>query len=171
MRWRVTVAFSVVALAAGPAHASCGYLLQQPKAIDQADVAFEGVALPSADGYVNEPMHFKVVRYLKGTGPAVVVVRGGVGHLPDDSFSMTSVSIDPGVGEMWVVYASEFNGQLGTSVCQGSRLIGAAAKRPPLSGHPETGPWILLGGTAGLAIVIGDGWLIARRIVGMGEQA
>lgn len=77
-------------------------------------------------------MRFQVVRYLKGSGPGVAAVKTGV----REGMSY-SISIRPGAGEAWRVYAHRSTGgALETSVCDGStRLRGEQA-----TGFPDPGP-------------------------------
>jgi len=125
----VFVAVLVVAAIGGvsprPAAASC----IQTTALQQffnADVVFDGVALDDANATGIE--RFRVLRYLKSSGPAVVRVR--TGRTPHSS---TSGAIAPVPGETWRIYGKRrAGGVVGTSVCDGSRRLGAPA-RPSLT--------------------------------------
>ena len=86
----------------------------------RADVLFDGVALegPTATGV----QRFRVTRYLKGRGPAVVRVATGAIRRPDGTGSTTSVALYVKKGERWRIFARGFSRKvLQSNVCDGSR--------------------------------------------------
>jgi hypothetical protein len=117
----VLVGAVAVALAAStPAEASCIY--QSPaQQRARADVIFVGVALegPTRTGV----QRFKVTRYLKSRGPAIVRVQ--TGHkIVNGTGSTTSVAIVVRKGERWRIFArGSVRRIVQTSVCDGSRRL------------------------------------------------
>ena len=101
------------------AHASC--ILETPA--DQrarADVIFDGVALegPTSTGV----QRFRVTRYRKGRGPAIVRVNTGTIRRADGTGSTTSVSLFVKRGERWRIFArGSARKVLQTNLCDGSR--------------------------------------------------
>ena len=86
----------------------------------RADVIFDGIALdgPTASGV----QRFRVGRYVKGKGPAVVRVQTGNVRRADGTGQVTSVSIIVAKGQRWRIYArGSAQRVLRTSVCDGSR--------------------------------------------------
>jgi len=86
----------------------------------RADVIFDGVALegPTATGV----QRFKVTRYLKGRGPAIVRVQTGTKRRADGTGSTTSVSIFAKRGQRWRIFArGNVRKVLQTNICDGSR--------------------------------------------------
>ena len=86
----------------------------------RADVIFDGVALegPTATGV----QRFKVTRYLKGRGPAIVRVQTGTKRRADGTGSTTSVSISAKRGQRWRIFArGNVRKVLQTNICDGSR--------------------------------------------------
>ena len=83
---------------------------------------FDGVALegPTATGV----QRFKVLRYRKGRGPAIVRVQTGHRVHPDGTGNTTSVSIVVRKGQRWRIFAQGSPRKvLRTSVCDGSRRL------------------------------------------------
>lgn len=111
----VALASSVVATA----HASC--IVSTPaQQRARAEVIFDGVALqgPTATGV----QRFRVSRYLKGGGPAIVRVKTGTVRRPDGSGMTTSVSLFVKKGERWRIFARGSSQKiLQTNLCAGSR--------------------------------------------------
>jgi len=101
------------------ARASC-VLVTPAEQRARADVIFDGVALdgPTATGF----QRFKVARYRKGRGPAIVRVQTGTIRRADGTGSTTSVAIFAKRGERWRIFGlgSAHKG-LQTSICDGSR--------------------------------------------------
>ena len=86
----------------------------------RADVIFDGVALdgPTATGV----QRFKVTRYRKGRGPAIVRVQTGTIRRADGTGSTTSVAIFVKRGERWRIFGrGSAHKSLQTSICDGSR--------------------------------------------------
>ncbi len=108
------------------------------QAFARADVVFDGVAQIGAvttTGYLSTPTKFKVVRYLKGTGPAVVTTAGGPRTGGGIGFiSLESAGLLVKAGESWVVYGKgDPSGVVETSVCYGTHQTsrtGASRPRP-----------------------------------------
>jgi hypothetical protein len=103
------------------AQASC---IQQSAAERRAraDVIFDGVALegPTATGV----QRFKVLRYRKSRGPAVLRVQTGDRVFANGTGSITSVSIVVRKGQRWRILAQgSVKKVLQTSVCNGSRRL------------------------------------------------
>jgi hypothetical protein len=89
-----------------------------------ADVVFDAVALdgPTASGVER----FRVVRYVKSSGPDIARVRTGRTRMPGGGGSTTSVSIAPAPGETWRIYAqSRADGTVATNQCLGSHRLAA----------------------------------------------
>src|SRR5438093_11515465 len=100
----LTLVFGLVVLSSAPAaFGSCVCRSTEQQAA-QADVIFDGDALegPTETGV----QRFRVRRYLKGAGPAVVRVAAGVTRHPDGSGSTTSVSVEAAAGETWRIYGA-----------------------------------------------------------------
>ena len=88
----------------------------------RADVIFDGVALqgPTATGI----QRFKVLRYRKSRGPAIVRVQSGNRVFADGTGSVTSVSIVVRKGQRWRIFArGSAKKVLQTNVCDGSRRL------------------------------------------------
>jgi len=88
----------------------------------QADVIFDGVALdtPTAVGV----QRFKVTRYRKGRGPAIVRVQTGHRRFPNGTVSTTSVSVVVRRGQRWRIFAQGSPRRvLQTNICTGSRRL------------------------------------------------
>jgi hypothetical protein len=121
------VVLAILALAtsalvfAATARASC----LPATAADQrtrADVIFDGVALdgPTATGV----QRFRITRYRKGSGPAIVRVQTGTVRRADGTGSTTSVAIFVKRGERWRIFARGAAWKiLQTNVCDGSRRL------------------------------------------------
>ncbi len=86
----------------------------------RADVIFDGVAL---DGRTATGVQrFKVTRYLKGRGLAIVRVQTGTTRRADGTGSTTSVAIFVKRGERWRIFGrGSARKTLQTSLCDGSR--------------------------------------------------
>ena len=110
-----------VLVGAGTAEASCIYQTPAEQRA-RADVVFDGVALdrPTATGV----QRFKVTRYRKGRGPAIVRVQTGHRAFTDGSGGTTSVSIVVKKGQRWRIFArGSARKLLQTNVCDGSRRL------------------------------------------------
>lgn len=125
MTGRLAVVLAAVAVAASifvsAASASC----IRTTAAEQrarADVIFDGRALegPTATGV----QRFRVIRYRKGTGPAIVRVNTGTIRRADGSGSTTSVSLFVKRGERWRIFGrGSARKVLQTNLCAGSRRL------------------------------------------------
>jgi hypothetical protein len=172
------LALAVELIAAFPAFASC-VAPTEADAVAKADVIFEGVAQPGdlrADGTLQTPARFSVLKYLKGDGPNVVSVADARGV---DAMRIQS-------GEYWVIYGrGSAGGVIPTSPCFGSYLgngpkpFASPAATPSASPSPDiaVGPGLAASaevgwgvkagaGIAGLALVIVIGYGVARIVVG-----
>lgn len=110
---------AAAAFLASTASASCIRMTPAERRA-RADVIFDGVALegPTATGI----QRFRVTRYLKAGGPAVVRVNTGNVRRADGSGTVTSVSILVKRVERWRIFArGSARKVLRTSVCDGSR--------------------------------------------------
>jgi hypothetical protein len=88
----------------------------------RASVIFDGIALegPTATGV----QRFRVLRYLKGSGPRIVRVATGEIRRPDGTRGFTSVSIHALRGERWRIFArGSARRTLSSSICDGSRPL------------------------------------------------
>ena len=116
------VALMAVALMlAGAAGASCIFMPSAEQRA-RADIIFDGVVLegPTATGV----QRFKVTRYLKGRGPAIVRVQTGTKRRADGTGSTTSVSIFAKRGQRWRIFARGAARKiLQTNLCDGSRRL------------------------------------------------
>ena len=122
-RYVLAVGTSAIAVlvAAGTAEASCIYQMPAEQRA-RADVVFDGVALdgPTTTGV----QRFKVTRYRKGRGPAIVRVQTGHRVFADGSGLTTSVSIVVKKGQRWRIFARGSTRKiLQTNVCDGSRRL------------------------------------------------
>jgi hypothetical protein len=118
---RTTVVFVVAGVLATAANASCIRLTAAQQRA-RADVIFDGVALEGATA--TGIQRFRVTRYLKSRGPAIVRVNTGNVRRADGSGTVTSVSIVVRRGERWRIYAQGSTRRvLRTSVCDGSRRL------------------------------------------------
>ena len=117
----VIAGVSVLALLVVVAGAQASCLFQTPaQQRAAADVIFDGVALdrPTATGV----QRFRVTRYLKRRGPAIVRVQTGHRVFPDGTVSTTSVSIVVKKGQRWRIFAQGTPRKvLQTNICTGSR--------------------------------------------------
>ena len=117
----LVLAAAVAAALPAPAIASC--LLTTPaQQRARASVIFDGVALdsPTPTGV----QRFRVARYLKGAGPAIVRVSTGEIRDPSGGGVVTSVSLHVLRGQRWRIFArGSARGVLRTSVCDGSKRL------------------------------------------------
>lgn len=134
MRRLLAVSLAVSAIAGGaarPADASCVYISPEQQ-FATADVIFDGVALEGATA--TGIQRFRVLAYIKSSGPDVARIRTGTRLLPGGLMSTTSVAVDAQAGDTWRIYAMRrADGTLATSVCHGSRRLaapGASRWRP-----------------------------------------
>lgn len=115
------VVVASLSVSAAPASASCvAMTVAQQRA--RADLIFDGIALdgPTYTGIER----FRVLRYLKGSGPRIVRISTGRRRHVDGRGVVTSVSINAGKGETGRIYARSFKpGILQTNVCDGSRRL------------------------------------------------
>lgn len=120
---------------------------------------------PAAAGRLLTPARFRVLRYIKGTGPPVVQVETELARRTGSggATSAASEEISPRPGDVWKIYAQRSpNGILTTSICAGSEKLGERAlpatdqsRSPPASSRPaadsSASPWALV---AALAVVL-----------------
>jgi len=111
----------LVAAAVLPASATASCIRMSPaEQRARADVIFDGVALegPTSTGV----QRFRVSRFLKGRGPAVIRVNTGNIRRLDGSGAVTSVSIIVKRRERWRIFGrGSARNVLRTSSCDGSR--------------------------------------------------
>ncbi|MBA3383071.1 MAG: hypothetical protein H0T20_00255 [Actinobacteria bacterium] len=118
-----SIPFATVLVAAAvlPASATASCIRMSPaEQRARADVIFDGVALegPTSTGV----QRFRVSRFLKGRGPAVIRVNTGNIRRLDGSGAVTSVSIIVKHGERWRIFGrGSARNVLRTSSCDGSR--------------------------------------------------
>ena len=135
----------VAALAGGVAQraaASCvGLTADQQFAL--ADVIFDGVALdgPTASGLER----FRVLRYVKSSGPQLIQVETGR-RLFADSTMISTTSITARPGETWRIYAKLRDGFVRTDQCLGSRRLSVAGGDPA---DPQWLPTLTVAGRFG----------------------
>lgn len=114
-------ALAAALLAASAAQAIC--IASTPAELRaRAHVIFDGVALegPTATGV----QRFRVTRYRKGSGPAVVRVRTGVVRRADGSVVTTSIALYVKKGERWRIFArGSAKRVLQSNYCDGSRRL------------------------------------------------
>ena len=90
---------------------------------------FVGVMLPGPSvsmggrSVLVSPARVRVVRYLKGRGPAVVTVETAVSRVSSGIVG-NSEGIEPQAGERWKIYTSSLHMPYQTSVCTGSAPAG-----------------------------------------------
>jgi len=90
----------------------------------RAEIIFDGVALEAA--IATGVQRFRVARYWKGRGPAVLRVQTGNIRRADGTGSVTSVSIIAKRGERWRIFArGSAQKVLRSTVCDGSRPLRA----------------------------------------------
>lgn len=121
---RLLIALAAVVAAAvfaSAASASCIRLSAQEQRA-RASVIFDAIALegPTATGV----QRFRVRRYLKATGPAVVRVNTGFIKHRDGSGTLTSVSLVVRRGERWRIFGRGSPLRIiQTNLCDGSRRV------------------------------------------------
>jgi hypothetical protein len=94
-----------------------------------AKVVFVGTALPGrtingSHGLLVTPARMRVIRYLKGSGPAAVTVQTAVSP-SGNGIGAEGVMAHP--GQRWKVYSSSLHMPYPTSVCDGSHQVGGSA--------------------------------------------
>jgi hypothetical protein len=98
-----------------------------------ADIVFEGLVI---EGPLS-PARLKVLRYIKGSGPAELAVKTGNVKNPDGTITANSAGIRPRPGELWVIYGlGTSEGAVVTSSCAGSRRLSDGA--PPSPPKPSS---------------------------------
>lgn len=134
-------------LAVGLALAGCGTAVAQQPAIGppagapscaglsraqqlaRARLVFDGVMLPGVTvrtGVLASPARVRVERYLKGHGPAIVMVSTAV-TLGSGATGVAEDGIAPRAGERWRIYTTSRRQPFGTSICAGSRRLPAVS--------------------------------------------
>jgi len=114
----LSAAAALLVLAAADAHASCALVSASDRwKLAAVIVDARAVEGPTATGV----QRFRVLRYLKGGGPAVIRVATGVAHNPDGSWVGFGEGLFVHRGERWRIFArGSSGGILRTSVCDGS---------------------------------------------------
>lgn len=93
--------------------------------LESATVAFIGIALPGSavtEGSgrtLVSPARFRVLKWLKGSGSAVVTVKTGVTR-NSNGFATGEDGIMPVAGQKWTIYATSQQMPYETSICFGS---------------------------------------------------
>ena len=95
-----------------------------------ARTVFTGTALPgpvapagSAGASLASPAHFRVIRYLKGSGPPVATVETAVvSH--GNARVVNEDGIEPRAGQRWKIYTPSPHPPYQTSLCGGSCVMG-----------------------------------------------
>jgi hypothetical protein len=96
-----------------------------------ARTVFVGVMLPGPTvgiggrSVLASPARMRVVRYLKGHGPAVVTVSTGVASAGGGGVASED-GIKPRAGERWRIYSASGHAPYQTSICLGSARAGGA---------------------------------------------
>jgi hypothetical protein len=96
-----------------------------------ARTVFVGVMLPGPTvgiggrSVLASPARMRVVRYLKGHGPAVVTVSTGVTSAGGGATGSED-GIEPRAGERWRIYSASRHAPYQTSICFGSARAGRA---------------------------------------------
>ena len=133
MALAVALATMLSLAAAAPASAACRIDADTtPREAERlsfarSDIVLEGVALggPNDSGALLSPARFRVIRYLKGSGPKIVKVQTATVRQGPDLFEKTSERIDPRPGERWRIYAEGSPRRLlRTSICDYSKRLG-----------------------------------------------
>ena len=86
-----------------------------PVHFSHARIVFIGTALTS-------PGQFRVVRYLKGSGPAVVRVQTALASRGNATV-FSEDGIEPRAGQQWKIYTSSLHTPYETSLCDGSCVL------------------------------------------------
>jgi hypothetical protein len=123
------VAVSACASSAGPGQSSAGSCASgNPSAyLAAARTVFIGVMLSgptvgTGEGSVlASPARVRVLRYLKGSGPAEVTVTTGVARA-GDAIIGNAEDIEPRAGQRWMIYTASRAMPYQTSVCGGTAL-------------------------------------------------
>jgi len=119
---------------------SCGGISER-QAFEGADVVFEGVATSANEPLIiqssGDPVEFtfSVENTLKGNLPSQVIVT--------TALSSASCGAEFQVGERWRVFASGSSDNLGSNLCAGNRLLGAATTKDGAP-TPNPAPMLLL---------------------------
>jgi hypothetical protein len=108
---------------------------------------------------LGSPAGVRVERYLKGHGPSTVKVRTAV-TIASDAIGIAEDGIEPQPGERWKIYATSRGQPFDTSICAGSRAVGAST---PLIGYVRAavlhlarppGARVLISATDGGAVAV-----------------
>jgi hypothetical protein len=104
-----------------------------PAYLGRARTVFTGTALPgpttdagSAGAVLVSPAHFRVLSYLKGSGPRVVTVQTAI-TIRGNAVAAVEDGIEPRAGQRWRIYTASLHMPYQTSACGGSCVIGGAA--------------------------------------------
>lgn len=117
----MTASVAAFAIPTSTAYASCLYMTPAQQRA-RANVIFDGVALegPTSTGI----QRFRVMRYLKASGPQIVRVNTGYKKGPNGATITLSVSLVVNRGERWRIYGrGSARKVVSTTVCDGSRKL------------------------------------------------
>jgi hypothetical protein len=84
--------------------------------------ALSGATVPGANGILASPARFRVQRYLKGAGAAVVTVQTAI-TLVSNGTMVSEDGIRPRAGERWRIDSSTTSEPYATSICLGSHRM------------------------------------------------
>jgi hypothetical protein len=122
-----TAALLFVMLIPGITRAMCLPATDAERLAD-ADIVFEGLVI---EGPLS-PARLKVLRYIKGRGPAEFAVETGNTRNPDGTITLSSTGINPHPGEAWLIYGlGTVGGAVITSSCAGSRRLSDRSPSSP----------------------------------------
>jgi hypothetical protein len=94
--------------------------------LNDARLVFEGVMLAGPTATVGGRQvlagtaRVRVIRYVKGHGPAVVTVTSGVNQAGNGA---NSEGIEPEIGQRWMIFTASVHMPYETSICSGSRPL------------------------------------------------
>lgn len=123
----IAVAAAAACSSAGAGHTSAGSCAPGSVAgyLAAARVVFVGTALPGPavpagqENVLVSPARMRVIRYLKGSGPAVVTVTTGITRA-DGGTVANEDGIQPQAGQQWKIYTASSHMPYQTSDCNGS---------------------------------------------------
>jgi hypothetical protein len=84
------------------------------------------------------PARFRVVRYLKGSGPAVVTVQTAVASRGNATVYGED-GIAPAAGQRWKIYTPSLHAPYQTSICNGSCVMNGGDDVNPPCGREARG--------------------------------
>jgi hypothetical protein len=115
------------------AAASCAALTPAQR-LAAAKVVFDGVILPGplaplSGAVLASPAQVRVQRYLKGSGPSVVLVQTAMSSAGSGAVRVDAEGIRPRSGERWEIHASTASQPYASSICLGSRRLTDSLRR------------------------------------------